>query len=112
MILADPYGRFVPGPARGLPQYVTATGLVEGDLAAPVRVPANTLHFDTPFLTDIAHHADPTPVDSDHTRPPPGRPAPDEDPPPARTCRPAGRHLRDELLGHYIAGTGGHENIG
>ena len=42
MILADPYGKFVPGPARGLPQYVTATGLVEGDTAAPgARCPAN-----------------------------------------------------------------------
>ena len=36
MLAADPYGKFIPGPARGLPQYVTATGLVEGDLAAPV----------------------------------------------------------------------------
>ena len=60
MIYADPYGNFVPGPARGLPQYVTATGFVEGDLASPVAVPANVLHFDTPFLTDIAHNADPS----------------------------------------------------
>ena len=30
MIATDPYGKFLPGPARGLPQYVTATGLVEG----------------------------------------------------------------------------------
>src|SRR4051812_31036034 len=59
MIATDPYGKFLPGPARGLPQYVTATGLVEGNLAAPVAVPANVLHFDTPFLTDIAHNADP-----------------------------------------------------
>ena len=58
-LLTDPYGNFVPGPARGLPQYVTATGLVEGDLDAPVAVPANVDHFDTPFLTDIAHDADP-----------------------------------------------------
>ena len=35
MLAADPYGNFIPGPARGLPQYVTATGLVEGDTAAP-----------------------------------------------------------------------------
>ncbi len=36
MIAADPYGNYLPGPARGLPQWVTATGLVEGNLAAPV----------------------------------------------------------------------------
>src|SRR4051812_30165493 len=29
MLAVDPYGDFIPGPARGLPQYVTATGLVE-----------------------------------------------------------------------------------
>ncbi len=61
-ILADPYGNYIPGPARGLPQYVTATGLVEGNIASPVPVPANVLHFDTPFLTDIAHNADPEPA--------------------------------------------------
>ena len=26
MLAVDPYGNFIPGPARGLPQYVTATG--------------------------------------------------------------------------------------
>ncbi len=59
MLVADAYGNFVPGPARGLPQYVTTAGPVEGNLAAPVAVPANVVHFDTPFLTDIAHNADP-----------------------------------------------------
>ena len=34
--------------------------MVEGDLANPVPVPANVVYFDTPFLTDIAHNADPT----------------------------------------------------
>jgi Ca2+-binding RTX toxin-like protein len=59
MLATDPYGKFVPGP-NGLPQYVTATGLVEGNLATPVPVPANVRYFDTPFLTDIAHNADPS----------------------------------------------------
>ncbi len=59
MLATDPYGKFLPGP-HGLPQYVTTTGLVEGNLANPVPVPANVLHFDTPFLTDIAHNADPS----------------------------------------------------
>ena len=59
MLATDPYGKFLPGPLHGLPQYVTKSGLVEGDLANPVAVPADALHFDTPFLTDIAHNADP-----------------------------------------------------
>jgi Ca2+-binding RTX toxin-like protein len=66
MLATDPYGKYLPGPARGLPQYVTknAAGvvtLVEGNIAAPVPVPANVVHFDTPFVTDIAHNADPSP---------------------------------------------------
>jgi Ca2+-binding RTX toxin-like protein len=60
MLATDPYGKFIPGP-NGLPQYVTASGLVEGNLASPVAVPADVRHFDTPFLTDIAHNADPSP---------------------------------------------------
>src|SRR4029078_8388265 len=61
-----PYGKFIPGPARGLPQYVTTTGLVEGNTASPVPVPANVLHFDTPFLTDIAKTHVPTAGGSGH----------------------------------------------
>ena len=61
MILSDPYGNFIPGPLRGLPQYVTKlSGLIEGNLASPVPVPADVVYFDTPFLTDIAHNADPS----------------------------------------------------
>ena len=37
MLATDPYGKFLPGP-HGLPQYVTTTGLVEGNLASPVPV--------------------------------------------------------------------------
>ena len=59
MLVADAYGNFVPGP-NGLPQYMTTTGNVEGNLTTPVPVPANALHFETPFLTDIAHSASPT----------------------------------------------------
>ena len=104
MLLVDAYGKFTPGPARGLPQYVTASGLVEGDRANPVPVPADAAHFDTPFLTDIAHSAEPTPAGPD-----------------SNTT--AGKQLDvtvpvgsydDELLDqHFIAGDGRvNENIG
>ena len=115
-VLADPYGKFVPGPARGLPQYVTTTGLVEGDTANPVKVPSNALHFDTPFLTDIAHNADPTPADTDHN---PGTPAvaprPDDDDTASADFakQPAGTYDDEMLNAHYIAGDGRvNENIG
>ena len=58
LLAADPYGNFTPGP-NGLPQYVTATGLVEGNLGSPVAIPANAFHIDTAFLNDIAHSAVP-----------------------------------------------------
>ncbi|MFI7372279.1 peroxidase family protein [Actinoplanes sp. NPDC049668] len=116
MILADPYGRFVPGPARGLPQYVTRSGLVEGDTANPVRVPADVLHFDTPFLTDIAHHADPTPQDTDHnpaTAPVAPRADDDDTASADFTKQPAGTYDDEMLDAHYIAGDGRvNENIG
>ena len=42
MIASDPYGNFIPGPT-GLPQYVTQSGLVEGNLPTPVPAPADVL---------------------------------------------------------------------
>ncbi len=63
MLATDPYGNFLPGP-HGLPQYVTAGGLVEGDLGSPVPVPADARREAAGFLTDIAHDADPTQVGS------------------------------------------------
>ena len=61
MVAADPYGKFIPGPLRGLPQYVTASGLVEGNRAAPVAAPADVVRIETAFLNDIAHAAAPCP---------------------------------------------------
>jgi Ca2+-binding RTX toxin-like protein len=113
MIATDPYGKFTPGPLRGLPQYVTATGLVEGNLAAPVLVPANTLHFDTPFLTDIAHNADPSP----QTDPATGQtiiPVPDTDLTPSADFahQPAGTYDNEMLDAHFACGDGRcNENI-
>lgn len=115
MIAADPYGKFIPGP-NGLPQYVTATGLVEGNIASPVPVPANALHFDTPFLTDIAHNADPTPVDTDRNPDtPPVAPVPDGDNVASSDFanQPAGTYDDEMLNAHFIAGDGRvNENIG
>ncbi len=110
MIAADPYGKFIPGPARGLPQYVTAGGLVEGDLAADggkgVPAPSDVRRIDTAFLDDIAHNAAPkkdgslTP-DADTAIGEPNAP------------QPAGTY-DDELLGtHFTAGDGRtNENVG
>ncbi len=76
MLATDPYGKYLPGP-HGLPQYVcdgncivngvdTGSPSLEGNTSAPVPVPDNVRHFETPFLTDIAHNADPSPQDLDH----------------------------------------------
>ena len=113
MIATDPYGKFTPGPLRGMPQYVTKTGLVEGNLAAPVPVPANVVHFDTPFLTDIAHNADPSP----QTDPVTGAviiPVPDADnTPSADFAHQAPGTYDDEMLNaHFACGDGRcNENI-
>ncbi|MDX6723244.1 MAG: hypothetical protein QOD73_1648, partial [Solirubrobacteraceae bacterium] len=115
MIAADPYGKFIPGPARGMPQYVTKSGLVEGDKAAPVPVPADALHFDTPFLTDIAHNADPSPVDTDHDpSTPPVAPVPDADDTASAdfASQPPGTYDDEMLNAHFCAGDGRvNENI-
>src|SRR3954447_11093101 len=115
MLAADPYGKFIPGPLRGLPQYVTATGLVEGNRAAPVAVPANVLHFDTPFLTDIAHNADPGTV-GPCTSPnvPAGCLSPDGDSTTQHNflLQPAGTYDDELLNAHAMAGDGRvNENI-
>ncbi|GAA4093679.1 peroxidase family protein [Nocardioides kongjuensis] len=115
MLATDPYGKFIPGPARGLPQYVTKTGLVEGDLANPVPVPANVLHFDTPFLTDIAHNADPSPQDTDHNPgTPPVPPVPDADDTPSAdfASQQPGTYDDEMLDAHFACGDGRcNENI-
>ena len=67
-------------------------------------VPANALHFDTPFLTDIAHNAEPLPLlvpDADNTA------SADF------ASQPAGTYDDEMLDAHFIAGDGRvNENIG
>ena len=115
MLATDPYGNFLPGPARGLPQYVTTTGLIEGNIAAPVAVPANVRYFDTPFLTDIAHNADPSPQDTDNNpATPPVAPTPDADTVPSADFahQPAGTYDDEMLNAHFSCGDGRcNENI-
>lgn len=114
-LLTDPYGRFIPG-ANGLPQYLRTDGtLLEGNLTTPVRVPSNAVYFDTPFLTDIAHNADPSPQDTDHN---PGTPAvapiPDADNTPSADFahQPAGTYDNEMLDAHFSCGDGRcNENI-
>ena len=116
MIAADPYGKFIPGPARGLPQYVTDAGLVEGDTANPVPVPADVKYFETPFLTDIAHNADPSPKDADNNpATPPVAPVADADDAASAdfASQPAGTYDDEMLDAHFVAGDGRvNENIG
>ena len=62
MIAADPYGNFIPGPHG--PAAVRDADRPRSRATRPPRcaVPANVQHFDTPFLTDIAHNAVPSPA--------------------------------------------------
>ncbi|MGF9663793.1 peroxidase family protein [Arthrobacter crystallopoietes] len=104
MILTDPYGKFVPGPERGLPQYVTPTGLVEGNLADPVPAPANVERVSEAFLDDIAHNAAPNPGLA---------PDPDTTFTPATARQAAGTYDDEMLNRHFVAGDGRvNENIG
>jgi Ca2+-binding RTX toxin-like protein len=131
MILADPYGNFIPGPARGLPQLVTAIApdgtptLVEGNLAAPVDA-SIALRVNHSFFLDVAHTAAPngTPdVDTAGVDLEPGIPGiqalnPRTDDLSGQVTRgirasaPAGSY-DDELLGmHFVCGDGRcNENI-
>ncbi len=117
MLAADPYGNFIPGP-NGLPQYVDRTSGSGRGQPRCTRgpVPANVRHFDTPFLTDIAHNADPSPQDTDHN---PGTPkvAPTQDADNTASAdfanQPPGTYDDEMLDAHFSCGDGRcNENIG
>ena len=108
-IATDQYGRFLRG-RNGLPQYETATGRVEGNLAAPVAPPANVKRIGIAFLDDIAHNA--APFDSQT-----GRPLAADDGavlnPVAVPLAVAGTYDDEQLAAHFVAGDGRvNENIG
>jgi hypothetical protein len=115
MLAVDPYGKFIPGPAHGLPQYVTSSGLVEGDLANPVAPPSDVLRIGIAFLDDIAHSAVPDKWDDDHNpATPPVNKVPDADDVAGESLDPvaAGEYDNELLDEHYMAGDGRvNENI-
>ncbi len=109
LMLTDEYGRFLRGPARGLPQLVlSGGGVVEGNIANPVTT-AGVVGTGHAFLDDIAHEAVPAadgskPADGDATL---GNPQP-------RNQQGQTTTYDNELLdSHFITGDGrGNENIG
>jgi Ca2+-binding RTX toxin-like protein len=111
MIATDPYGKFLPGPARGLPQFVTRHGLVEADRSDDggrgTPVPDDVLHFDTPFVADMASNADPSPQDTDHDPATPRvTPVPDADHTPSAdfAAQPPGTYDDEMLDAHFTCG--------
>jgi Ca2+-binding RTX toxin-like protein len=111
MIATDPYGKFLPGPARGLPQFVTQHGLVEADPSDDggrgTPVPDDVLHVQTPFVADMASNADPSPQDTDHNpATPPVVPVPDADHTPSSdfAAQPPGTYDDEMLDAHFTCG--------
>ncbi len=111
MIATDPYGRFLPGPDRGLPQFVTEHGLVEADRSDDggkgTPVPVDVLHVDTPFVADMAYNADPSPQDTDHDpATPPVAPVPDADHTASAdfATQPPGTYDDEMLDAHFTCG--------
>ena len=68
-------------------------------------VPANVRHFDTPFLTDIAHNADPSPG---HDHNPDAAVTPDLTHTASAdfASQPAGTYDDEMLDAHFISGDG------
>src|SRR6185295_3400411 len=84
-------------------------------LGTGVLVPSTAVYFDTPFLTDIAHNADPSPQDTDHDpTTPPVAPTKDADNTPSADFahQPPGTYDDEMLDAHFICGDGRcNENI-
>ncbi len=73
LLLADPYGKFIPDPVTGYAQVVTSVApdgtpltWVSGTPGAPVDLATvSVVHTGHAFLNDIAHHAAPGTFDHD-----------------------------------------------
>ena len=108
-IATDQYGRFLRGP-NGLPQYETATGRVEGNLAAPVAPPENVERIGIAFLDDIAHNAAPF---NSQTGLPLAADEGDQLNPVNQPLAVPGTYDDEQLAAHFVAGDGRvNENIG
>ena len=107
LLVTDPYGRFVRGPAAS-PRWSWQTARPSRATPASPIPTAGSRKTGHAFLDDIAHNA--VPVSSSGA---PLTPDDDADVNPIHVPRPAGTY-DDELLGrHYITGDGrGNENIG
>ncbi|GAB3663126.1 peroxidase family protein [Ramlibacter alkalitolerans] len=117
LVASDLYGNFEPG-ANGYAQLVTATGLIEGDPAAPVEA-SLALGAGRAFLADIAHNAVPGLVDDDRNplTPEVAKLADEDDVAgngiPLNAFGQATTYDNELLDRHYIVGDGrGNENIG
>ena len=115
LISVDPYGNFIPGPARGMPvmMFLGPDGLAgtpddfgtEGDINAPIST-NGAIRIGAAFLNDIAHSAGPGAIGSAKT--------PDGDDVAGNSLdTPAAGEYDDELLDiHFICGDGRcNENI-
>ena len=115
MIAADPYGKFIPGPLRGLPQYVTDDRPGRGQPRQP-RAGAGERALLRHAVPD-GHRAQRRPDPAGH-RPQPGTPpvapTPDADNTPSADFanQPAGTYDDEMLNAHFACGDGRcNENI-
>ena len=106
MIAADPYGNFIPGPLRGLPQYVTAHRPRRGQPHHPGSRPGECASYR--HRVPERHRAQRRPRRS----PRPKRPMPTPSPAEPRPPVPAGSYDNELLDLHFICGDGRcNENI-
>ena len=75
-------------------------------ISAPVPVPANVRYFDTPFVGDIAHNAEPTGDTDNNPSTPPVALRPDDDNVASAdfASQPAGTYDDEMLNAHFCAG--------
>ena len=111
LLATDDYGNFIRG-ANGMPQLVTTTGLVEGNIVTPIST-ATAIRGGYAFLDDIAHNAAPGLFDHDNNPATPRIAKVADADSVAGGPVAAGQYDNELLEAHYIAGDGRvNENIG